>query len=123
MSFFDFLERKEMISSKIRTAFLRYFAERGHRQVPSAPFIQQADPSLLFVNAGMNPFKELFIGREQRGYARAVSLQKCLRTGGRHNDLEQVGHSARHLTFFEMLGNFSFGEYFKRGGRSTLPGR
>ena len=103
-----------MISSELRTAFVRYFAEQGHRQVPSAPVIPQADPSLLFVNAGMNPFKELFLRREQRDYTHAVSVQKCLRAGGKHNDLEQVGHSTHHLTFFEMLGNFSFGEYFKK---------
>ncbi len=103
-----------MTSNEIRSAFLRFFEERGHRVVPSSPVVPQNDPTLLFTNAGMNQFKDVFLGREKRGYARAASSQKCIRAGGKHNDLEQVGHTARHQTFFEMLGNFSFGDYFKR---------
>ena len=97
----------------LRQAFIRYFAERGHQAVPSSPLIPQADPTLLFTNAGMNQFKGVFLGEDVRSYVRAVSVQKCLRAGGKHNDLENVGYTARHHTFFEMLGNFSFGDYFK----------
>ncbi len=97
----------------LRNAFIRYFEEQGHRAVPSAPLIPQADPTLLFTNAGMNQFKRVFLGEETRPYRRAVSVQKCLRAGGKHNDLENVGYTRRHHTFFEMLGNFSFGDYFK----------
>ena len=98
----------------IRTSFLRYFEERGHRVVKSSPLVPQNDPTLLFANAGMNQFKDVFLGREKRDYTRAASSQKCVRAGGKHNDLENVGVTARHHTFFEMLGNFSFGDYFKQ---------
>ena len=97
----------------LRRAFIQYFEQQGHRAVPSAPLIPQADPTLLFTNAGMNQFKRVFLGEETRAYNRAVSVQKCLRAGGKHNDLENVGYTRRHHTFFEMLGNFSFGDYFK----------
>ena len=100
-------------AADLRTSFLRYFEEQGHRAVPSSALIPQADPTLLFTNAGMNQFKRVFLGEETRAYARAVSVQKCLRAGGKHNDLENVGYTRRHHTFFEMLGNFSFGDYFK----------
>lgn len=97
----------------LRQAFIRYFEQQGHQAVPSSPLIPQADPTLLFTNAGMNQFKRVFLGEEARPYKRAVSVQKCLRAGGKHNDLENVGYTRRHHTFFEMLGNFSFGDYFK----------
>ena len=97
----------------LRQAFIRYFEQHGHQAVPSSPLIPQADPTLLFTNAGMNQFKRVFLGEETRAYKRAVSAQKCLRAGGKHNDLENVGYTRRHHTFFEMLGNFSFGDYFK----------
>jgi alanyl-tRNA synthetase len=97
----------------LRKAFIQYFEQQGHRAVPSAPLIPQADPTLLFTNAGMNQFKRVFLGEETRTYNRAVTVQKCLRAGGKHNDLENVGYTRRHHTFFEMLGNFSFGDYFK----------
>ena len=102
-----------MTSREIRRAFLRYFEEHGHRVVPSSPLVLPADPTLLFANAGMNQFKDVFTGRERRDYVRAASSQKCLRVSGKHNDLEMVGRTPRHHTFFEMLGNFSFGDYFK----------
>jgi alanyl-tRNA synthetase len=104
-----------MDSNEIRTAFLSYFENRDHRIVPSSPLVPKEDPSLLFTNAGMVQFKKVFLREEKRDYARAVSSQKCVRAGGKHNDLENVGKTARHHTFFEMLGNFSFGDYFKEG--------
>ncbi len=103
-----------MDSLKVRQKFFHYFTERGHTQVPSSSLIPAQDPTLLFTNAGMNQFKDLFLGKETRSYKRAVSIQKCIRAGGKHNDLENVGFTKRHLTFFEMMGNFSFGDYFKR---------
>src|ERR1041385_2178587 len=103
-----------MESARIRRLFLDFFVSRGHREVPSSPLAPRDDPSLLFTNAGMVQFKRVFLGQEHRDYARATTCQKCVRAGGKHNDLEQVGHTKRHHTFFEMLGNFSFGDYFKR---------
>ncbi|WP_455217462.1 alanine--tRNA ligase [Kaarinaea lacus] len=103
-----------MKSAEIRKLFLDYFAEHGHEIVPSSPLVPANDPTLLFTNAGMVQFKEVFTGQEKRGYTRAVSSQRCVRAGGKHNDLENVGYTARHHTFFEMLGNFSFGDYFKQ---------
>ncbi|CUS39435.1 alanyl-tRNA synthetase [Candidatus Nitrospira nitrosa] len=100
-------------ATELRRAFIRYFEKHGHQAVPSASLLPQADPTLLFTNAGMNQFKRVFLGEDTRAYTRAVSVQKCLRAGGKHNDLENVGYTRRHHTFFEMLGNFSFGDYFK----------
>src|SRR6187397_2645689 len=102
-----------MKSSDIRTSFLEYFRSQGHTVVPSSSLVPANDPTLLFVNSGMVQFKDTFLGREKRPYARATTAQRCVRAGGKHNDLENVGYTARHLTFFEMLGNFSFGDYFK----------
>src|SRR3954468_318380 len=102
-----------MTGGQIREAFLRYFERNGHTRVPSSPLVPADDPTLLFTNAGMVQFKRVFLGEERREYSRATTCQKSVRAGGKHNDLENVGHTARHHTFFEMLGNFSFGDYFK----------
>src|SRR4030065_2799748 len=104
---------KTVSGNYIRDAFLRYFKGKGHEVVSSSSLIPANDPTLLFTNAGMNQFKGIFLGEEDRGYKRAATSQKCVRAGGKHNDLENVGRTARHHTFFEMLGNFSFGDYFK----------
>src|SRR5258706_657034 len=100
--------------SEVRQKFLDYFAARGHRVVRSSALVADNDPTLLFTNAGMNQFKDIFLGQEKRDYIRATTSQKCVRAGGKHNDLDNVGYTRRHHTFFEMLGNFSFGDYFKR---------
>ena len=100
--------------NEIRELFLRFFESKGHRRVHSSSLVPANDPTLLFTNAGMNQFKDLFLGAEKRDYSRATTSQKCVRAGGKHNDLENVGFTRRHHTFFEMLGNFSFGDYFKR---------
>jgi len=102
-----------MKTADVRAAYLKFFEERGHRVVPSSPLVPHNDPTLLFTNAGMNQFKDALLGREDLGFRRAVSVQRCVRAGGKHNDLENVGYTARHHTLFEMLGNFSFGDYFK----------
>ncbi len=103
-----------MLSQEIRKKFLSYFKEKGHALIPSSPTVPHDDPTLLFINAGMNQFKDVFLGKTERDYNRATSSQKCIRVGGKHNDLDNVGHTSRHMTFFEMLGNFSFGDYFKK---------
>ena len=103
-----------MKTRDIRKKFLNYFAANGHEIVPSSPLVPNNDPTLLFTNAGMVQFKDVFLGHEKRSYNRAVTAQRCVRAGGKHNDLDNVGYTARHHTFFEMLGNFSFGDYFKR---------
>ena len=107
-----------MTGHEIRDRFLEYFQQQGHRIVKSSSLVPANDPTLLFTNAGMNQFKDVFLGKEKRDYVRATTSQKCVRAGGKHNDLENVGKTARHHTFFEMLGNFSFGDYFKASGDS-----
>src|SRR5262245_56149398 len=102
-----------MTSAELRASFLAFFARHGHKAVPSSPLVPHGDSTLLFTNAGMNQFKDVFLGRDQRSYSRAATAQKCMRVSGKHNDLDNVGPSLRHHTFFEMLGNFSFGDYFK----------
>ena len=99
--------------SDIRSTFLSYFERNGHTIVPSSPLVPRNDPTLMFTNSGMVQFKNCFTGVEKRDYVRATTSQKCVRAGGKHNDLDNVGYTARHHTFFEMLGNFSFGNYFK----------
>ena len=103
-----------MKTNEIRSAFLEYFRENGHAIEASSSLVPHDDPTLLFTNAGMNQFKDVFLGREKRDYTCATTSQKCVRAGGKHNDLDNVGYTARHHTFFEMLGNFSFGDYFKK---------
>ncbi|MFA6769747.1 MAG: alanine--tRNA ligase-related protein, partial [Bacteroidales bacterium] len=103
-----------MRSKDIRDKFLRYFQDKGHTIVPSSPIVVKDDPSLMFVNAGMNQFKDWFLGNSQPKYDRVADSQKCLRVSGKHNDLEEVGHDTYHHTMFEMLGNWSFGDYFKQ---------
>ena len=103
-----------MTGNEIRATFLKFFEQNGHRIVPSSSLVPHGDPTLLFTNAGMNQFKDVFLGLEQRDYKRATTAQKCVRAGGKHNDLENVGFTKRHHTFFEMMGNFSFGDYFKK---------
>src|SRR6202041_1471544 len=104
---------KSMTSSEIRASFLEFFRKNGHAVLPSSSLVPGNDSTLLFTNAGMVQFKDVFLGKEVRGYSRAATAQRCVRAGGKHNDLENVGYTARHHTFFEMLGNFSFGDYFK----------
>src|SRR5213595_3281663 len=103
-----------MKSNEIRSSFLDYFKSKGHAIVPSSSLVPANDPTLLFVNSGMVQFKDVFLGKDKRAYSRATTAQRSLRAGGKHNDLENVGYTARHNTFFEMLGNFSFGDYFKK---------
>src|SRR6266852_5168004 len=99
--------------NQVRATFLDFFKKNGHEVVASSPLVPRNDPTLMFTSAGMVQFKNVFTGQEKRAYTRATTAQKCVRAGGKHNDLENVGYTARHLTFFEMLGNFSFGDYFK----------
>ncbi len=103
-----------MTATDVRRAYLDFFRQKGHTVVPSSSLVPGNDPTLLFTNAGMVQFKDVFLGKEKRDYVRATSSQRCVRAGGKHNDLENVGYTARHHTFFEMLGNFSFGDYFKK---------
>jgi alanyl-tRNA synthetase len=103
-----------MKTAELRQKFLKFFETKGHQIVASSSLVPHDDPTLLFTNAGMNQFKDVFLGFDKRAYSRATTAQKCVRAGGKHNDLENVGYTARHHTFFEMMGNFSFGDYFKR---------
>src|SRR5687767_15782253 len=105
---------KRLSSAELRALFLNFFREHGHQVVASSSLVPGNDPTLLFTNSGMVQFKDVFLGQEKRSYIRATTSQRCVRAGGKHNDLENVGYTARHHTFFEMLGNFSFGDYFKR---------
>src|SRR6184192_3652488 len=107
-------ENKVLSGNEIREMFLRFFEGKGHKRLRSSSLVPHGDPTLLFTNAGMNQFKDVFLGLEKRSYSRATTAQKCVRAGGKHNDLENVGFTKRHHTFFEMLGNFSFGDYFKK---------
>jgi alanyl-tRNA synthetase len=114
---------KRMASlNDIRSTFLDYFRRQGHEVVDSSPLVPRNDPTLMFTNSGMVQFKNVFTGLEHRDYVRATTSQKCVRAGGKHNDLDNVGYTARHHTFFEMLGNFSFGDYFKDQPPSPSPG-
>src|SRR2546421_12592086 len=108
------MSAKYLSGNEIREKFLQFFESKGHRRVRISSLVPHGDSTLLFTNAGMNQFKDVFLGLEKRDYVRATSAQKCVRAGGKHNDLENVGFTKRHHTFFEMLGNFSFGDYFKR---------
>src|SRR5574344_246596 len=103
-----------MTSNEIRAAFLTFFESKGHKIVPSSSMVVKNDPTLMFTNAGMNQFKDIFLGNKEREYPRVADSQKCLRVSGKHNDLEEVGHDTYHHTMFEMLGNWSFGDYFKK---------
>ena len=105
---------KDTSTAGIRNSFLDFFASKGHQKVASSPLVPGNDPTLMFTNAGMVQFKDVFLGDDKRSYSTATTSQRCVRAGGKHNDLENVGYTARHHTFFEMLGNFSFGDYFKR---------
>src|SRR5690242_2332889 len=110
----DAKSAKSFSGDEIREMFLGFFEGKGHKRVRSSSLVPHGDPTLLFTNAGMNQFKDVFLGLEKRDYVRACTAQKCVRAGGKHNDLENVGFTKRHHTFFEMLGNFSFGDYFKK---------
>ena len=107
--------------NQVRATFLDFFARNDHTIVPSSSLVPRNDPTLMFTSAGMVPFKNVFTGQETRSYRRATTAQKCVRAGGKHNDLDNVGYTARHHTFFEMLGNFSFGDYFKDRAIEKLP--
>ena len=110
-----------MNTAELRAAYLAFFEERSHQVVPSSTLVPANDPTLLFTNAGMVQFKDALLGREDLGFDRATSAQRCVRAGGKHNDLENVGYTARHHTFFEMMGNFSFGGYFKEEVLVSYP--